>query len=174
MSEKFFISSEDCFVGETKNGQVKVGFSLDLYSDPNIISDSIEFDKLLWTEEKGKLTKVLNVAIACYQKKYRVMVSNIAIIGDVFQKGKHFIFGKLINATENPLDYIEDFSYINVHLDEDEIEIKFKSIDGSDGNLKLYLMTTSKTKRLVGNKKSKDYTFNDFLSIRRGSKPVIK
>lgn len=171
MLENIFISSEDCFAGETKDGRVKIGCSLDLHSDPTIVNHSIEFDEFVWTEEKGKLRDHLKLAINSYQKQYNVYITYIAMIGDVYRKGERFLFGRLINSSDNPLDYIYDFDYINVGMDLDEIRINYRSGE-LQGDLKLYLMTVSKARRLTEKGKFRNITSKDFEAIQRGSSAV--
>jgi len=172
-----FVSSDDCYVGETSNGMVKVGFYLDLVNDPKVIESTIDFDNLIWLEEKAKLSKVLKNAIGSYQKQYGVVVSNIAMVGKVYRNGKEFDYGRLIPANINPLDYfpITDNSVVEVGIDDnDELIIKYDN--GLNDNVSvivnLYVITVSKIKRLTKNRSFTGIVIDDYLNIQRKSSAI--
>jgi len=156
---KKIISTENFLIGLDKEKDEAVLGGLELYDNPNIDDNTIEFDECSWFDEKSYFFDgMIYDAIKRYEHRYKTTVTNIALIGTVGLWHGNPSGGVIFDSSSNPLDMMGDVDEIEVIVyDDGRITLQGIHHDGRHV-MEMYFLTESKL-----NKYAPDYLqFGDY------------
>lgn len=169
---KTIIDTWNCYMGYSTKENCYITGSYSELSSSDEIEGSIEWDQDAWYSEKQYFMNYLDSVVSAYERKYKVSVTHIGMIGNVGTWRGNTVGGKIIDYGKNPLDHMGDVDAIKVCVDQDILSIHGYHHDGCHC-FNLFLLTENKLRKWApGFLQWGDYNCIDLQSIRDHCAPI--
>lgn len=158
-----FHAEEDCYV---------IGSYPELYADENVDHSTIEFSQMDWESEKKYFMSYLEEEMEKYEKRYKTVVTHIALIGTVGRWNGSPVGGKLIYCNENPLEHMGNVDDIEVTLNDDKTFTVLGYHHDGCHRMDIHFMTENKLNKVAPDYLTYgDYDYQDIERIYEEYKP---
>lgn len=146
MKRRIIISTDDCYEGRDINEDcLMISTYSDLYDNPEIDNDSIEWSSDAWRDELDYFNDILKFEKEKFEKRYRTEVLELVLCGKMGLWNGSPVGGKLVNF-KNPIS-MGNVDSIDVTIEDDRtIIISGHHHDGTH-HMCLYFLTASAMKR---------------------------
>ena len=146
MEKRTIISTEECYEGrDVKEDSFFVSTYSDLFDNPDIDNDSIEWSFNAWKDELYYFNEILKFEKEKFEKRYKTEVLELVLCGKLGLWNGSPVGGKLVDF-KNPIS-MDNVDSIDVATEEDKtIVISGHHHDGSH-HMCLYFLTASAMKR---------------------------
>ena len=146
MSLKTIISTRECYEGRDINeDSYQVGSYSELYDNPEIDTDTIEWSSDIWESETDYFNNVLEFEKNKYEKRYKTEVLELVLCGKVGLWNGSCVGGKLVSFN-NPIS-MGDVDDIEVTIEEDRTIVASGHHHDGSHHMFLYFLTESAMKK---------------------------